>query len=103
MLVVEAAMRLHNYCIDERDNIVTSISGMNPEALVPNYEEYLDPLMSNSTSKRKWHAVHDAITRQFQSDGWQHTRYNSIHNQNQKELFNFTKYKIELFSFTKKY
>ncbi len=25
-LVVEAAMRLHNYCIDERDNIVTIIS-----------------------------------------------------------------------------
>jgi hypothetical protein len=85
-LVVEAAMRLHNYCIDEHDNIVTSISGMNPEALVSNYEEHLDPLTNDSTSKRKRHAVHEAITRQLQPDGRQRPRYNLICNQDQNRI-----------------
>jgi hypothetical protein len=44
-LVVEFAMRLHNYCIDKCDNIVTSIGGINPEALVLNYKEHLEPLI----------------------------------------------------------
>jgi hypothetical protein len=48
-LLVEAAMRLHNYCIDEWDSILTSINVLTPEELVPNYEEYLDPLMNESS------------------------------------------------------
>jgi hypothetical protein len=48
-LLVDAAMILHNYCIDERDSIVTSINVLTHEALVPNYEEYLDPLMNKSS------------------------------------------------------
>jgi hypothetical protein len=79
--VVEAAMRLHNFCIDHRDSVRFSTNVLNPEALVPNYEEHLDVITDNS-SKRKRHAVREAILHQLQSDGRQRPQYNLIRNQN---------------------
>ncbi len=76
-LVVEAAFRLHNFCIDEREFTVLHFGNCDPSAFTPNYEEYLDPLGDAvNARKRKRHAVREALLQMITADGRKRPRYN---------------------------
>ncbi len=80
-LVIEAAFHLHNYCIDKNEYAAMVVRTCDPEKFTPSYVEHLDPLGDNPEgSKRKRHAVHEALVDKIRSDGRVRPRYNIIRN-----------------------
>jgi hypothetical protein len=60
-LIIDAAFRVHNFCIDSRESSIISLGHCDPTTFTPTYMEYLDPLGDNTTLKSKWHAVRQAL------------------------------------------
>ena len=75
--IIEAAFRLHNFCIDEGDIKVDAVSNRDPEQHVPAYEEYLTaPSTDGRAHQNGWHVVREAIRQQLAADGRKRPRYN---------------------------
>lgn len=77
-MVIEAAFRLHNYCIDMRDTSVLQLDKCDPEAFRVNFIEHLDPLGDTISVKAKRHAFRQAILQQIKSDSRKQPHYNVI-------------------------
>ena len=73
---MQAAFRLHNFCIDERDTVVPVLNNFDPDQYHPNYEVYMADDEENQQGAKKRNLVREAITAQLQSDGRKRPRYN---------------------------
>jgi hypothetical protein len=81
MLIIEAVFCLHNHCIDNNECAAMIISTCDPESVVPSYVECLDPLGDAvEGSKKRQHAVCEALVELIKSDGRVRPRYNLIRN-----------------------
>jgi hypothetical protein len=80
-LVIEAAFCLHNYCIEHNDTVVGKLRMSYPETFVPSYVQHLDNLGDSvERTRRKWHAVREALVDMNSSDGRVQSQYNIIRN-----------------------
>ena len=85
--LVECCMRLHNFCIDNREQ-EWNVSDVPAELVmehVTNYEEYLDeidPNMSTVTTVGRRNNVREALTRQLAANGLSRPIYNKKRNLN---------------------
>jgi hypothetical protein len=69
-IIIEAAFRLHNFCINNNECADMISAPCNPESFAPSYVEHLDPLEDAvEGSKKRRHAVREALVDLITSDG----------------------------------
>jgi hypothetical protein len=74
--VVQACFRLHNFCIDNRDEKCAVILTHDVETFVPNYEFVLPAVQTTLTVRTQHSSVHEAIRAQLNANGAQRPVYN---------------------------
>ncbi len=74
--IVQACARLHNYCINNRDDNIPVISRRDPETFCPNYQAFYPDAQTLLTARARRCAVREAIRSQLASDGCRRPRYN---------------------------
>lgn len=80
ILIIEAAFRLLNFCIDARESFIVTHGNCDPQTFRPTYMAYLDPLGDSITLKSKRHTVHQAILQKIKLDGRKRPCYNIFRN-----------------------
>jgi hypothetical protein len=80
--LIQACFCLHNFCINERDEVSNVILTHDPDTFVPNYELAV-PSMQMLLPVRSQHSlVQEAIRAQLQANGIERPSYNIIRNIN---------------------
>ncbi len=67
--VVQACFRLHNFCIDNRDEKCAVILTRDVETFVPNYEFVLPAVQTTLSVRTRCSSVHEAIQAQLNANG----------------------------------
>jgi hypothetical protein len=78
--IVQACARLHNFCIDNRDDSAPLILNRDPESYHPNFEEFVPEVQTLVTARSRRCAVREAIYAQLASDGVRQPLYNIVRN-----------------------
>ncbi len=74
--IVQACARLHNFCINNRDEKIPIISQQDPDHYSSNFEEFLPPAQTLTTARARRCAVREAIRAQLAADGCRRPQFN---------------------------
>jgi hypothetical protein len=80
--LIQACFRLHNFCINERDEVSNVILTRDPDTFVPNYEFAVPSVQTLLPVRTQRSLVREAIRAQLQANGIERPSYNIIRNIN---------------------
>jgi hypothetical protein len=80
--LIQAFFRLHNFCINERDEVSNVILTHDPDTFVPNYEFAVPFVQTLLPVRMQRSLVREAIRAQLQANGIERPSYNIIRNIN---------------------